>query len=244
MQISDKNCEKIHYIAPNIYCCGAGTAADTENVTLLISSQLELLRRATRTSSRVVSAMTMLKRRLFKYQGQISAALVLGGVDATGPHLYTIYPHGSTDKLPFVTMGSGSLAAMAVFESGFRDDMTREEAVALVSAATRAGIFNDLGSGSNVDICIIEAPSGDPAAGSGAPSAAAAAAPVVTYLRNIEKPNEVEPLRARITRPSGRVPPKGATVVLSEKFEPYRAPPAAARAAAAAPSAAGMDVDA
>ena len=22
--------EKIHYIAPNIYCCGAGTAADTE----------------------------------------------------------------------------------------------------------------------------------------------------------------------------------------------------------------------
>lgn len=30
----------------------------------------------------------------------------------------------STDKLPFVTMGSGSLAAMAVMESGFKDDMT------------------------------------------------------------------------------------------------------------------------
>ena len=28
--VADKNCEKIHYIAPNIYCCGAGTAADTE----------------------------------------------------------------------------------------------------------------------------------------------------------------------------------------------------------------------
>lgn len=40
----DKNCEKIHYIAPNIYCCGAGTAADTENTTALISSQLELHR--------------------------------------------------------------------------------------------------------------------------------------------------------------------------------------------------------
>ena len=24
--VADKNCEKIHYIAPNIYCCGAGTA--------------------------------------------------------------------------------------------------------------------------------------------------------------------------------------------------------------------------
>ena len=31
--VADKNCEKIHYIAPNIYCCGAGTAADTENTT-------------------------------------------------------------------------------------------------------------------------------------------------------------------------------------------------------------------
>ena len=31
--VADKNCEKIHYMAPNIYCCGAGTAADTEAVT-------------------------------------------------------------------------------------------------------------------------------------------------------------------------------------------------------------------
>jgi len=63
---------------------------------------------------------TFLKSR---YQGQIGAALILGGVDINGPHLYTIYPHGSTDKLPYVTMGSGSLAAMSVFESRFVADM-------------------------------------------------------------------------------------------------------------------------
>lgn len=40
-----------------------------------------------------------------RYQGYIGAALVLGGVDVTGPHLYSIHPHGSTDKLPYVTMG-------------------------------------------------------------------------------------------------------------------------------------------
>lgn len=38
----------------------------------------------------------------------------------TGPQLFTVHPHGSTDKLPYVTMGSGSLAAMAVFESSWR----------------------------------------------------------------------------------------------------------------------------
>ena len=31
--VVDKNCEKIHKIADNIYCCGAGTAADTQQVT-------------------------------------------------------------------------------------------------------------------------------------------------------------------------------------------------------------------
>jgi len=31
--VADKNCAKIHYISKYIYCCGAGTAADTENVT-------------------------------------------------------------------------------------------------------------------------------------------------------------------------------------------------------------------
>lgn len=31
--VGDKNCEKIHYLAPNIFCCGAGTAADCDHVT-------------------------------------------------------------------------------------------------------------------------------------------------------------------------------------------------------------------
>ena len=92
---------------------------------------------------------------LFRYHGYISAACVLGGVDSTGPHLYSVYPHGSTDKLPYVTMGSGSLAAMAVFEDGFKPNMEKEEAMKLVRNAIAGGIFNDLGSGSNVDLCVI-----------------------------------------------------------------------------------------
>jgi 20S proteasome subunit beta 2 len=52
-------------------------------------------------------------------------------------------------------MGSGSLAAMAVFESQFKDDLNEEEAKELVKNAIKAGIFNDLGSGSNVDLCVI-----------------------------------------------------------------------------------------
>merc|ERR1712029_415280 len=153
--VADKNCSKIHYIAPNIYCCGAGTAADTEMTTQMISSQIELHRLNTGRSARVVTANRLLKQFLFRYQGHIGAALVLGGVDSTGPHIYSIHPHGSTDSLPYVTMGSGSLAAMSVFEDRYKPDMEKEEAMKLVRDGIAAGIFNDLGSGTNVDLCII-----------------------------------------------------------------------------------------
>jgi 20S proteasome subunit beta 2 len=207
-EVAEKNCEKIHYLAPNIYCCGAGTAADTEMVTQMISSQLELLRMNTHSNSRVVAACTLLKRRLFQYQGHISAALVLGGCDINGPAVYQIYPHGSTAKLNYTTMGSGSLASMAVFESSWREDLDEAEAVKLVQRAICAGIFNDLGSGSNCDVCIIRKDQS------------------VDYRRNEVKPNEVGPLRGKVqhsallTMTPGITPTLGDPVVRPHPTQP------------------------
>lgn len=155
--VAVKNCSKIHYIAKNIYCCGAGTAADTEYVTRMVSSDIELHRlEADSDTMPVAMAKTLLKRYLFQYQGHVSAALILGGFDKGGPQLTSIHPHGSTDTLPYITMGSGSLAAMAVFEARFKPDMTEEEGKKLVRDAVAAGVFNDLGSGSNIDLCVIK----------------------------------------------------------------------------------------
>lgn len=192
--VADKNCEKIHYIAPNMYCCGAGTAADTEFVTSLISSRLALHRLNSRRESRVATAMTMLKQHLFRHQGHIGAALILGGIDCTGPHLYTVYPHGSVDQLPYVTMGSGSLAAISIFESGWRPGMTRDEGVALVASAIRAGIFNDLGSGSNVDVTVL------------------ARGKKAEILRNYQTPNERPPKEQTYVYASGTTPVISSTI--------------------------------
>lgn len=203
-EVADKNCEKIHYLADNIYCCGAGTAADTEKTTQLISSQLALLRLNTKSDSRVVTACTMLKRMLFRYQGNVSAALVLGGVDEIGPHVYQIYPHGSTGKLPYTTMGSGSLAAMSAFETEWRDGMNEAEAVALVKKAILAGIFNDLGSGSNCDVCVIRNDK------------------TVQMMRGAVKPNELKPLRDGIRHSSKLTMGPGTTAILKSSFVPHK----------------------
>jgi 20S proteasome subunit beta 2 len=42
-------------------------------------------------------------------------------------------------------MGSGSLAAVSVLESKFKDNMTEQEAKDLCMEAIEAGIYHDLG---------------------------------------------------------------------------------------------------
>lgn len=68
--VSDKNCAKIHYLASNMYCCGAGTAADTTKTTELIASQLELHRLNTGRVVPVATANKMLSQMLFRYQAR------------------------------------------------------------------------------------------------------------------------------------------------------------------------------
>lgn len=138
--------------------------------------------------------MTMLKQHLFRYQGHIGAYLVVAGVDPTGVGLFTVHAHGSTDKLPYVTMGSGSLAAMAVFESTWKANCTKDEAIKVCAEAIQAGIFNDLGSGSNVDVCVIDKDK------------------PTQLMRNYIKPNE------RVKKERNYRFEKGTTAVLDQKI--------------------------
>ncbi|OEH76112.1 hypothetical protein cyc_07004 [Cyclospora cayetanensis] len=179
--VADKNCNKLHRISSNIYAAGAGTAADLDHMCDWLATQVELHRQSTYAKAYQAWVSTAATRagcvfclllihgvvccchsaRLLPLhppvlQGYRGCAVVLGGVDLRGPSLYKIHPHGSTDSASYAAMGSGSLNAMAVLEAGYKDGMSEAEATALVCAAITAGVLNDLGSGGNVDLCIIK----------------------------------------------------------------------------------------
>lgn len=78
-------------------------------------------------------------------------------------------------------------------------DMSREDAIKLVRDAIAAGIFNDLGSGSNIDLCVITKDGAE-------------------YLRTHEAPNEKE--RRQETEMKYKYP-KGTTKVLKEIIETF-----------------------
>ena len=92
---------------------------------------------------------------VFRYGGHIGLHTIIGGVDCKGPQLIECQHDGNQFAGPYLTMGSGCLAAMGVFESRYKDNMTKEEALETCVAAIEAGIYHDLGSGSNVDLCFI-----------------------------------------------------------------------------------------
>jgi 20S proteasome subunit beta 2 len=158
--VGDKNCFKLHYLAPNIWAAGCGTAADCDHVTEMIKRDLQLHRLNTGSDTRVMTAVTKFSSHLFNYMGHIGAGIILGGIDVKGPQVWSIDPHGHTMALPFHTQGSGSVAAMAVLENDYREEngelvMEEQETIDLWTRAIEAGIYHDLGSGSNVDYVVI-----------------------------------------------------------------------------------------
>ncbi|KAM0687629.1 proteasome core particle subunit beta 2 [Conglomerata obtusa] len=153
--VSDKNIHKLHNITPCIFACGAGTAADTDRVTRYASKELTLFEKKYNKRARVDHCIRLLRNYLHSYGGQIGAALIIAGVDDKGKKLCSVSPHGYYAEVPFTALGSGSLAAMGVLENGYKKDMSRDDAVTLACEAVKAGILNDLYSGSNVDLCVI-----------------------------------------------------------------------------------------
>lgn len=81
---------------------------------------------------------------------------------------------------------------MSVFESTWKPNLDRQGAIDICAEAIKAGIFNDLGSGSNVDVAVITGEK-------------------TTLLRNYIKPNERE-RKARDYKFR-----RGTTAVLNEK---------------------------
>lgn len=103
----------------------------------------------------MITAVTIVKRYLFRYQGQVGAYLIIGGVDASGPQLYSVSNHGYIYHAPYMTNGSGCLAAISHFERYYQPDMDLPTAKDYVAGAIESGVMNDLGSGSNVDLVVI-----------------------------------------------------------------------------------------
>jgi 20S proteasome subunit beta 2 len=77
----------------------------------------------------------------------------------------------------------------------------------MVTLAILAGIWNDLGSGGNVDVTVIKRGEDGNT--------------IIDYQRGVEKPNDGDKLRALVKRPAARIHPRGATAVLKSDWKAH-----------------------
>lgn len=174
--VMDKDVLKLHFIAPSIRCCAAGTSADCEYLCNEAQRAVALddienqaagdFQELGNVRVAVESIMRSLSKVVNGRGKPPSAVFLLGGFDRRGAQLYQIEDTRTPVRLPFGALGSGSLDALAVLENSCRQykvdisgnwlDMSIEEATNVVRKAVQAGILNDLGSGSHVDLCCIE----------------------------------------------------------------------------------------
>lgn len=174
--VADARAEKLHILNAHTVAAGAGTSADLQHLTRECAAVAALQSRWNQvgndndsndraSQASVLDLVYWLRQRLYERNGTCQANLIVGGIHHNGKaQLRAIHPHGSVDVVPFTALGSGGMAAMSVLERGYPALATstnpRQDAQNLCIQAIRAGIENDLGSGSQVDICVVDAASG------------------------------------------------------------------------------------
>lgn len=80
---------------------------------------------------------------------------LVGGVDDSGSHIFSIDPYGSITEETCVATGSGSPVAYGVLEDGYRDNLSTDEGISLLSRAVASAMKRDAGSGDSYDVAVI-----------------------------------------------------------------------------------------
>jgi len=83
------------------------------------------------------------------------AQILVGGVDSTGPHVFSLDPLGSLLEEKCVATGSGSPIAYGVLEDKYKEGSTIKEVLPVVVRAVDSAMKRDIASGDNYDIALI-----------------------------------------------------------------------------------------
>jgi 20S proteasome subunit beta 1 len=104
----------------------------------------------------------LLQKLVYQNKDNLSAGMIVAGWDPVeGPAIYSIALGGTCLKVPFAFSGSGSLYITGLLDSEFRENMTKEEARALVKKALAHAMARDGSSGGIIRTVAITAEGND-----------------------------------------------------------------------------------
>lgn len=156
--VAHKHGKKIYKIDDHMAMTIAGTVADAQRTVDILTANAQLYKLNMGRPMPISSAARLMANLLFSARYiPLATQVLIGGVDDTGPHVFSIDPFGSLTEEKCVATGSGSPIAYGVLEDKFREGMSVAEALPIVVRAVDSAMKRDTASGDSFNVAVVDA---------------------------------------------------------------------------------------
>jgi len=151
--IASQTVKKVIEINPYLLGTMAGGAADCSFWERELGRQCRLFELRNKERISVAAASKLLCNIVYGYKGYgLSMGTMIAGWDKTGPNLFYVDSDGTRLKGNLFSVGSGSTYAYGVLDSGYRYDLTVEEACELGRRSIFHATHRDAMSGGTINV--------------------------------------------------------------------------------------------
>lgn len=155
--VAHKRGKKVYKIDDHLAMTISGTVADAQRTVDILKANAQLFKLNTKRPMPVSSAARLIANLFFSARlAPMIAQVLVGGVDTTGPHVFSLDPFGSLTEEKCVATGSGSPIAYGVLEDKYKEDMTIKDLLSVVVRAVDSAMKRDTASGDSFDIAVID----------------------------------------------------------------------------------------
>jgi proteasome beta subunit len=149
--------KKVYKIDDHLAMTISGNVADAQRAVDILKVNAKLYRLDMTRPMPVNSAARLIANLLFSSRyAPLIAQVLVGGMDDTGPHVFSIDPFGSITEEKCVATGSGSPIAYGVLEDKYTQDTAIKDMLPIVVRAVDSAMKRDAASGDSFDISIID----------------------------------------------------------------------------------------
>ena len=151
--IASQTVKKVIEINPYLLGTMAGGAADCSYWERVLAMRCRIYELRNKERISVAAASKLLANMVYNYKGMgLSMGTMICGWDKRGPGLYYVDSDGSRLSNNMFSVGSGSTFAYGVLDSGYREDLSVEEAYDLGERAIYHATHRDAYSGGVVNL--------------------------------------------------------------------------------------------
>jgi proteasome beta subunit len=155
--VAHKHGKKVYKIDDHLAMTISGSVADAQRAVDILTANARLYRVNMGRRLPVNSAARFLANLLFSARYvPLLAQVLVGGVDDTGSHVFSIDPFGSLTEEKYVSTGSGSPVAYGILEDKYREGAAVKEMLPVIVKAVNASMKRDSASGDSFNVAVVD----------------------------------------------------------------------------------------